>query len=813
MEFNKFDKINKYMFSFSILFDLLFVGMAIVYLCKNVANWILFVFGGFIVSFKIIYLIIYLYYSTHLKLSNKQEKKFEKTQDNNYENKKTKENIDGQEYKENTILKDKQQSKEFSNDELFLLWCGQNTNKVYRLDSFLNIMKKILHCVLVVVVEIAICLLLNLWKSSYDYLDTNQAIPIIVMSITFFFAIGMIAVIIKDEDMHLYKDYSSIVLHKNIEKYIINHELPVDYNSKSLFVKLLKMLHNYKNADLTVISYKHCKTEIIENTQVEEKSKISKMDSFNVKENDKNDVEVKTEIPLSSKRLETQEKETCVANNKNVSNRSCGYASIDEIKAGLENIFNKLSGDFSGAKMAILKEVENGDANAMLNLGNIYLNGSGVELDKKKAYYYYRIAAYMGFASAIGYVGNYYLDEEENLYKSLVWHSIAAKKKNAYAAVRAWQTLCKLSVIENNMYYSNLSDILASKAMEFGYPLKQKVPAYQPMNFPYSKEEKEVFIKKFNDALKVVKQESKKEKEQIFNDCEIPEIVKNKIKAIDIFEQNNSKVIIVEEPILGTPLKQSVKYLCEDSEVCVGDLMYFHYLDYIPEPVKIISVLDTKLSKTEREKLYSANYIAWLSSNDNSAKKLGLDDYNMLGSLINYYKNEFNEKLCKEFDKKLQNIKLSSINFEKLKKDSNDIYKLTEQQDREQNIIIQELCVPLKRAGYLDSANKVYKYIYKTYGFSQTLMNSWAKIFVCNKQFDIAYKLFELGDNQYKYRIKTGDLKPDPITTILFGGVITSQCYENMKKAERAMNDYQYALQLVKDMGGKPDINNTNKLE
>ena len=166
-----------------------------------------------------------------------------------------------------------------------------------------------------------------------------------------------------------------------------------------------------------------------------------------------------------------------------------------------------------------------------------------------------------------------------------------------------------------------------------------------------------------------------------------------------------------------------------------------------------------------------------------------------------------------EFNNLLSEHKFSAINFEKLKKDSNDIYKLTEQQDREQNIIIQELCVPLKRAGYLDSANKVYKYIYKTYGFSQTLMNSWAKIFVCNKQFDMAYKLFELGDNQYKYRIKIGDLKPDPITTMLFGGVITSQCYENMKKAERAMNDYQYALQLVKDMGGNPDMNNTNKLE
>lgn len=711
--------------------------------------------------------------------------------------------------KKNTKLKDKQQIKEFSNDELFLLWCGQNENKVDRLDTVFNVIKKILLCVLVVVVEIAICLLLNLWRESFDEMDVNAAIPIIVMSISFFFAIGMITVIIKDEDFLIYKDYSSIVLHKNIEKFIMNHELPAGYHSNSLFVMLLKILHNYKNVDLTVIKQNYSKTELIQNKSIEEKNKIVNEASSIVKDNDKNNAELKAEVSLKSEKIEIQEKEP----NKKVSYRSSCYASIDEIKAGLENVFNKLSGDFSGAKSAILKEIEKGDANAILNLGNIYLNGSGVELDKNKAYYYYRIAAYMGFASAIGYVGNYYLDEEENLYKSLVWHSIAAKKKNAYAAIRAWQTLCNLSITENNMYYSHLSDILASKAMEFGYPLKQRVPTYQPMNFPYTKEEKEVFIKKFNDALKVVKQESKKEKEQIFNDSEIPEIVKNKIKSIDIFEQNSSKVIIVEEPILGTPLKQSVKYLCEDSEVCVGDLMYFHYLDYVPEPVKIISVLDTKLSKKEREKLYSANYITWLSSNDNSSKKVEIDDYNTLGSLINYYKNEFNEKIYKELDEKLQDIKLSSINFEKLKKDSNDIYKLKDYQEREQDDIIKNICVPLKRAGYLDSANKVYKYIYKTYGFSQVLMNSWAKIFVCNKQFDIAYKLFELGDNHYKYRIKIGDLKPDPITTMLFGGVITSQCYENMKKAERAMNDYQYALQLVNNMGGKPDINNTNKLE
>ena len=194
-----------------------------------------------------------------------------------------------------------------------------------------------------------------------------------------------------------------------------------------------------------------------------------------------------------------------------------------------------------------------------------------------------------------------------------------------------------------------------------------------------------------------------------------------------------------------------------------------------------------------------------------------LDDYQKVSFLITNYLHfksmNMNVMPLDEFDKLLSEHKLSAINFEKLNNDSNDIYKLTETQDREQNLIIQELCVPLKRAGYLDGANKVYKYIYKTYGFSQVLMNSWAKIFVCNKQFDIAYKLFELGDNQYKYRIKVGDLIPDPITTMLLGGVVTSQCYENMNRVKRAMSDYQYAIQLIKDMGGNPNIEVKNKLE
>lgn len=460
----KYNKLLNVLFCICVVLTIVSIGQIISMIIQKRVFIAFYVVSTLLIFCSLLYIIIFAY----------TKKAFANTLD-------LKQNVSARNAK-TTMSTKRQNYKNYSKDELFLIWCGQNTNKVYRLNSFFNIMKKILLCVLVVVVEIAICLLLNLWKSSYDYLDTNQAIPIIVMSITFFFAIFVITEIIKDSDMSLYKDYFSVVLFDDIEKHITSHELPTKYNPNTFFVRMLKNLCNYEKIDLT---------------KYEEKNKKIEADD-----------------------LTTSHKKT---NNLN----------------------------------------------------------------------------------------------------------------------------------------SN--------------------------------------------------------------------------------KKNNTKNVEVDDDF------KKINFL-------ITNFLHFKSMNMSVMPI-----------------------------------------------------TKFNNLLSEQ--------KFSAINFEKLKKDSNDIYKLTEQQEREQNLIIQELCVPLKRSGYLDSANKVYKYIYKTYGFSQVLMNSWAKIFVCNKQFDIAYKLFELGDNQYQYRIKTGDLKVDPVTIMIFGGVPTSQCCENMKKAERAMNDHQYALQLVKDMGGNPNINNTNKLE
>ena len=56
--------------------------------------------------------------------------------------------------------------------------------------------------------------------------------------------------------------------------------------------------------------------------------------------------------------------------------------------------------DRAKSKELLLKVGELGCAQAYHNLGNAYQNGSGVELDMKKAFYYYELAAMNGSVNA-----------------------------------------------------------------------------------------------------------------------------------------------------------------------------------------------------------------------------------------------------------------------------------------------------------------------------------------------------------------------------------------------------------------------------
>ena len=59
-----------------------------------------------------------------------------------------------------------------------------------------------------------------------------------------------------------------------------------------------------------------------------------------------------------------------------------------------------LSRDMNKANELLLKAGELGCAVAYFNLGNLYLVGNGVEVDKRKVKYYHELAAMMGFADA-----------------------------------------------------------------------------------------------------------------------------------------------------------------------------------------------------------------------------------------------------------------------------------------------------------------------------------------------------------------------------------------------------------------------------
>ena len=85
-----------------------------------------------------------------------------------------------------------------------------------------------------------------------------------------------------------------------------------------------------------------------------------------------------------------------------------------------------LSQDSARVNELYLKAGELGCADAYYNLGNSYYEGSGVEVDRKKAKYYYELAALNGDMRARHYLG---MIEERNCnYPRVFKHYIIAAK-------------------------------------------------------------------------------------------------------------------------------------------------------------------------------------------------------------------------------------------------------------------------------------------------------------------------------------------------------------------------------------------------
>lgn len=148
----------------------------------------------------------------------------------------------------------------------------------------------------------------------------------------------------------------------------------------------------------------------------------------------------------------------------------------------------------------------------------------------------------------------------------------------------------------------------------------------------------------------------------------------------------------------------------------------------------------------------------------------------------------------------LSKQKMSDINFDELRNQAMNCRKISNSEECEADI---QVCVKLKREAKLTSANNIYKYIIHKYGMSEVLMKSWAKIFVCSEQLDIAYKLFEIGDISYKNGIKYANIpEENMLMYALIGGVSPSECRLHMQDIERTKTDEIFKKQYIDRVRG-----------
>ena len=113
--------------------------------------------------------------------------------------------------------------------------------------------------------------------------------------------------------------------------------------------------------------------------------------------------------------------------------------------------------------------------------------------------------------------------------------------------------------------------------------------------------------------------------------------------------------------------------------------------------------------------------------------------------------------------------------------------------DEQQTMITKEVYIQLVKEGFYSSANIILKYLYKMYGLSEKLIELWVRLFVYNKQYDIASRLVQIGElyynvnniNSRKYLIYKNNIlkakiddKYADVYIQQLGGLVTSQQYK-----------------------------------
>jgi TPR repeat protein len=132
------------------------------------------------------------------------------------------------------------------------------------------------------------------------------------------------------------------------------------------------------------------------------------------------------------------------------------------------------SGQWDKAYRQFQASAAQGNTDAQVNLGNLYLRGLGVERDESKAYEWYAKAARQGNAQALGKLGIlhfYGLGVAEDHAAAADWFRKAAEKGNADAAMilaelHARGDGVRMSKPSAYLWYSIATDLGKTEALE-----------------------------------------------------------------------------------------------------------------------------------------------------------------------------------------------------------------------------------------------------------------------------------------------------------------------------------------------------------
>ena len=154
-----------------------------------------------------------------------------------------------------------------------------------------------------------------------------------------------------------------------------------------------------------------------------------------------------------------------------------------------------------------------------------------------------------------------------------------------------------------------------------------------------------------------------------------------------------------------------------------------------------------------------------------------------------------------QVDERLRKIELPDIDFNQLNNMAKEACNLSNDLEME---VARNICMHLKRVGYLDSANKVYKYLLYKGGMNEFLMKDWMKIFVCNKQIETAIKMLNIGILAYECALPRANIPQENLMLFkVLGGFPPCECQMHLADIRKAIHDGTIDDYIIR-VGGNP---------